>query len=223
MSIFSAFLEEQQGGGRRSTLGRSFLAGPLIACWRGVCPLLIDFFRYFLPARGAPSGGGIGVSDADGRDGWRGVHGVARGSGCSQGKGIRAVYYTEIYTFVHIFFGRFGGFFEGEVLSIWPRARQTDVSSCRGGGCGMPKACRVYGYFCPVMRERYGSSSCCCAAPAIFRMELGEVVNVSRKNQRGHPRLRWTYSGDLPRPSPEALGRATRNHPGPAFFGISRA
>jgi len=38
------------------------------------------------------------------------------------------------------------------------------------------------------VRGRCGISSCCCAAPAFFRMELEEVVCVTRKKQRGHPR-----------------------------------
>ena len=38
--------------GATATLVRSFLAGPLGACWRGVCPLLTDFFGTFSPAEG---------------------------------------------------------------------------------------------------------------------------------------------------------------------------
>ena len=37
------------------------------------------------------------------------------------GKMVCEVHYTEICTFVHTFFERFGGFLGGDVLPIWPR------------------------------------------------------------------------------------------------------
>ena len=60
-------------------------------------------------------------------------------------------------------------------------------STANGWASGMRWCVCLAGQSRLAMRERYGSSSCCCAAPAIFRMELEEVGNVSRKNQRGHP------------------------------------
>ena len=53
-----------------------------------------------------------------GRYGWRLVHGAV---GRSRVIEVHEVHYTEICTFVHTFFERWGKFFEGVILSIWPQ------------------------------------------------------------------------------------------------------